>query len=223
MSYRSTVLEGISLVIFDCDGVLVDSELISNRVLADAMCKIGLRTSAKDAKVRFAGLTLANIVASVEGEIGRSLPPGWLQEFERARAEAFKTELREIPGALETVRLILRRGVAICAASQARVEKSILTLGLTGLLPYFEGKIFSSSMVPRPKPYPDLFLHAASQLRHEPKSCVVIEDTTSGLHAARAAGMRAYLYSKDADEATLREGGVNTFADMRKLPELLFA
>lgn len=214
--------EATSLVIFDCDGVLVDSEPISHRILAEAISGLGLPMSAAESQALFAGLTLADVVKVVEARVEKSLPEDWLGRFEHMRAEAFKTELREVPGATEAVRSLRQRGIASCVASQARLEKSVLTLGLTGLLPYFEGKIFSASMVARPKPYPDLFLHAARTMGYAPGRCVVVEDTMLGIIAARAAGMRVLAYAHDdVERATLGQSAESVFDEMRELPALL--
>ncbi|MGH9775662.1 MAG: HAD family hydrolase [Candidatus Acidiferrales bacterium] len=212
----------ISLVIFDSDGVLVDSEPISSRVLAQALSNLGIQMSAEESRARFTGLTMEDVENLVASELGKPLPPDWLANFLHARAEVFKTDLREIPGAGETVRMLSQCGFEMCVASQARIEKTLLTLQLTGLLPYFEGRIFSASMVRRPKPFPDLFLHAASEMGHAPESCAVIEDSLPGVRAAGAAGMTVFGYAPNSDGAwALERAGACVFDDIGKLPEIL--
>jgi len=213
----------ISLVIFDCDGVLVDSEEISNRVLAEAITEAGLAMTSKEARAAFTGYRLADIVTEIEHRLGKRLPDKWLSKFEERRARGFRSELREIPGATTAVRGVLGAGLSLCAASQARLEKSLLTLQLVGLLEYFEGKIFSASMVEHAKPFPDLFLYAAQKMGHCPENCVVIEDTVMGVTAAKKAGMRAFGYSGHGDAGPLRSAGAEVFDDMRLLPNLIAA
>jgi HAD superfamily hydrolase (TIGR01509 family) len=213
----------ISLVIFDCDGVLVDSEEISNRLLAEAITEAGFAMTAEEAHAAFRGYRLADIATYVESRLGQRLPDQWLSKFEERRAVAFRSELKEIPGATTAVRGILAAGLSICAASQARLEKSLLTLQLVGLLKYFEGKIFSASMVERGKPYPDLFLYAAQKMGHCPENCAVIEDTVMGVIAANKAGMHAFGHSGRGNTEALRSAGAEVFDDMRLLPNLIAA
>jgi HAD superfamily hydrolase (TIGR01509 family) len=211
----------ISLVIFDCDGVLVDSEPISNRVLSEAITEAGLPTTCEEAKASFSGHRLAEIVTSIETRLGKPLPDQWLAQFEERRAEAFRRELKEVSGASRAVPAIRASGLSICVASQARLEKSLLTLKLVGLLEYFEGNIFSASMVERGKPYPDLFLYAAGKMGHAPERCAVVEDSVLGINAARAARMRAFGYAGAGNACALRSAGAHVFREMRVLPGLL--
>jgi HAD superfamily hydrolase (TIGR01509 family) len=131
-------------------------------------------------------IELADIVASIETRLGKPLPDRWLAQFEERRAEAFRKELKEVSGATHAVTAILASGVSICVASQARFEKSLLTLKLVGLLEYFVGNIFSASMVERGKPYPDLFLYAAKKMGHAPERCAVVEDTVLGIKSSQS-------------------------------------
>ncbi len=211
----------LQLVIFDCDGVLVDSEVISNDVLARALTAEGLPTTLAEARRDYQGLLLADVVLRAQAKLGRALPEDWLQRYERDRAEAFHRELQPVPGAAEAVERISAAGVA-CVASQGKAEKTRLSLGVTGLRHLFRGDaLFSAYSVPRGKPAPDLFLHAAAAMEAKPSRCAVVEDTASGITAAVSAGMRALGYVADSDEAALREAGAEVLRSLGELPALL--
>jgi len=210
------------LVIFDCDGVLVDSEAISNDVLARSLTAEGLPTTLAEARQSYQGLLLADVVTGAEARLGRRLPRGWLECYERERADAFRRELKPIEGAAEAVASIRAAGVAVCVASQGKLEKTRLSLELTGLDHLFPPEArFSAESVARGKPYPDLFLLAASSMRAEPARCVVVEDTASGVSAARAAGMRALGFVADSEEAALLAAGAEPLRTLTELPMLL--
>jgi HAD superfamily hydrolase (TIGR01509 family) len=215
-------MHDLKLVIFDCDGVLVDSEPISNAVLARALNREGLETTAEQSRRDHQGLLLADIVARAEAKLGRSLPEDWTERFERDRAEVFHRELQPIPGAAEAVERATAAGLAVCVASQGKLEKTRLSLELTGLRRLFpEGALFSAYDVPRGKPYPDLFLHAAAKMGMSPSQSVVVEDTPSGVEAAVAAEMRVLGYGADSDEAALRAAGAEVFGSLNELSALL--
>jgi HAD superfamily hydrolase (TIGR01509 family) len=206
-------------VIFDCDGVLVDSEQLSNRVLARMLSEEGLQLSTAQSRARYQGRLLADIVADAEAQLGRRLPDGFAADYERLRDEAFRAGLRAVPGARQAVETVRDAGVAVCVASQGRLAKSELTLALTGLRELFgERAVFSAEMVARGKPHPDLFLHAAATMGAEPGRCAVVEDTPSGILAARAAAMRAIGLSADSDENALREAGAEIVHSMSEVP-----
>jgi HAD superfamily hydrolase (TIGR01509 family) len=192
------------LVVFDCDGVLVDSEGISNAVLVQMLAREGLELTVAESRERHQGKLLGEIVAVVEAELGRPLPPDWPPEYERERDAAFRERLQPVPGARAAVEAVRRTGAAICVASQGRVAKTELTLTLTGLRDLFpDGTLFSAEQVPRGKPHPDLFLHAARSMGADPARCAVVEDSASGVQAARAAGMRVLGYTADSDARAL--------------------
>jgi HAD superfamily hydrolase (TIGR01509 family) len=213
---------GLQLVIFDCDGVLVDSEAISCGVLASMLSAEGLATTLAQARRDYQGLRLDEVLASVEAKMGRALPDDWLARYEHERAETFRRDLKPVPGAAEAVACVAAAGVAVCVASQGKLEKTRLTLGLTGLLGLFaQDALFSAHSVPRGKPHPDLFLWAASAMGAEPARCAVVEDTPTGVTAAVAAGMRTLGYCADGDETALREAGAELVASLDQLPALL--
>ncbi|MGH2891777.1 MAG: HAD family hydrolase [Solirubrobacteraceae bacterium] len=209
------------LVIFDCDGVLVDSEQISNTVLAEALSGLGLAISAQEAHDRYRGMFLSEIRADAERRLGAPLPPGFLEGFDRDREEAFRASLEPVPGAATAVREVRAMGFDVCVASQGRLSKTELTLSITGLRDLFgPDALFSAHSVARGKPAPDLFLHAAATMGYEPGRCVVVEDTMIGVQAALAAGMRPIAYAPGGGEAA-RAAGVETVGALRELPALL--
>jgi HAD superfamily hydrolase (TIGR01509 family) len=212
----------VELVIFDCDGVLVDSEAISNQVLAAMLTEEGLATTAPQARSEYQGSLLSDVVTRAEEQLGRALPEGWLARYEATRDAAFRLELRPIDGAREAVECIRCAGVPVCVASQGKLEKTRLTLRLTGLDHLFPERVrFSAHSVKNGKPAPDLFLHAAASMKVEPRRCAVIEDTASGVRAAVAAGMRAFGFSADSDEQALCDAGAQSLRSLDQLPRLL--
>jgi HAD superfamily hydrolase (TIGR01509 family) len=207
------------LVIFDCDGVLVDSEVISNRVLAEMLTGEGLPTTLTQARRDYQGLLLADVVTRAEEKLGRTLPEDWLARYETERTAAFRLELEPVAGAAETIQRISMAGIGVCVASQGKLSKTSLSLALTGLDHLFPGPArFSAYSVAHGKPAPDLFLHAASSMGAEPAACVVVEDTPSGVTAAVSAGMRGVGYAADSDERALRDAGATEI--LRSLDEL---
>jgi HAD superfamily hydrolase (TIGR01509 family) len=209
-------------VIFDCDGVLVDSENIANRVLAEVFTECGLPTTPEQAVAEYKGRILRDVAARAEANLGGPLPEGWVDKFESARADAFRAELKAVDGAAEAVRAVRDAGVQACVATQGKPNKTELTLGLTGLRELFdENAIFTAYGVERGKPFPDLFLHAASSMGVEPDFCVVIEDTELGVEAAVAAGMDVFGYAGDYDPVKLAAAGAIPFRSMHHLPALI--
>lgn len=215
-------MENPRLVIFDCDGVLVDSEVISNRVLAEMLSAQGLPTTLAQARGAYQGLLLAEVAEVAERRLGRALPEGWLAQFERERAAVFRRELEAVGGAAETVERVGTAGIAVCVASQGKLAKTELSLELTGLRHLFpDHALFSAYEVARGKPHPDLFLHAAQAMGVPAADCVVVEDTPSGVTAAVAAGMPVFGYAADSDEGALRRAGATIIGSLNELPQLL--
>jgi HAD superfamily hydrolase (TIGR01509 family) len=210
------------LVIFDCDGVLVDSESISNGVLAEMLSAEGLPTTLAQARRDYQGLLLAEVRTRAQEQLGRQLPEDWLGRYEQRRAAVFRAELQPVPDAAQAVRAVDAAGLAACVASQGKLAKTRLSLELTGLRELFaDGQLFSAESVPRGKPHPDLFLHAAEAMGVEPARSVVVEDTPSGVTAAVAAGMRAIGYAADSDERALAGAGAEIIHSLRELPRRL--
>jgi HAD superfamily hydrolase (TIGR01509 family) len=215
-------MSGRCLVIFDCDGVLVDSEVISNEVLARMLCEEGLPTTLAEARRDYQGLLLGEVLERAESKLERPLEPGWLDRYERERREAFERELEPVLGARQAVERIVQAGMTKCVASQGKLEKTRLSLELTGLRDLFEERmLFSAHSVARGKPHPDLFLYAAQSMGVDPAECVVVEDTPSGVTAAVSAGMRAIGYAADSDETALRLAGAEIIHSLEDLAVLL--
>ncbi|MDX6568662.1 MAG: hypothetical protein QOH15_1240 [Gaiellales bacterium] len=215
-------MNGLQLVIFDCDGVLVDSEVISNEVLARALTAEGLATTLAESRRDYQGLLLADVVSRAQEKLGRALPEDWLERYERNRNEAFHRKLMAVAGAADAVRRITAAEVSVCVASQGKLEKIQLSLQLTGLSNLFRpDTLFSAYAVPRGKPHPDLFLHAATAMKAAPSRAVVVEDTASGVTAAVSAGMRVLGYAADSDERALSREGAEILHCMEELPSRL--
>ncbi|MFO1157524.1 MAG: HAD family phosphatase [Reyranellaceae bacterium] len=212
------------LAIFDCDGVLVDSEPIANASFSAALRAQGIDWSIEETMRRLIGRSLKSCVEIVEAEIGRKLPDDFVDKMQVATYGSFRdAPLRPIEGVKDAVLALQAAGIETCVASSGAVEKMRFTLGLTGLWDLFGGRVFSSSQVPRGKPFPDLFLHTALSLNVQPFDCVVIEDSVPGVQAARSAGMRvlAYAAAPYADRAGLAAAGGRLFDDMTLLPGLV--
>jgi HAD superfamily hydrolase (TIGR01509 family) len=206
------------LVIFECDGVLVDSDRIALPIQAERITALGLPTTYDDCVRDFLGLGMPETLLILEERLGRPLPPGWEKELDAAVGEAFRRELRPVAGVAEALDQI---DLPTCIASSGSQEKMHLTLGLTGLRERFQGRIFSADEVTHGKPAPDLFLHAASRMNIAPNRCVAVEDSPFGVAGAVAAGMRAFGYAEDGDGEALAAAGATVFNSMAELPALL--
>jgi HAD superfamily hydrolase (TIGR01509 family) len=213
------VADRFELVIFDCDGVLVDSERIAVRVEAEVLSELGWPLTEAEIVERFMGRTAEFMDQAIEAELGDRLPGDWREEFQRRYRAAFDAGLAPVDGIVEALDQI---PVPTCVASSGSHDKLRFTLGRTGLYRRFEGKIFSGYEVADGKPAPDLFLHAAARMGVEPARCAVVEDSRFGVLAARAAGMRAFGYAGGLCPPELLAGpGTVVFHDMRELPRLL--
>lgn len=229
-----------SLVIFDCDGVLVDSEALAAQAFAEELAQIGLPWTVSDLDMRFRGLSLRDCLSLVEREWG-PLPDAFLTGLNARTYERFERDLRAVPGVHLVVEALVRAKIPYCVASSGSHEKMRLTLGLTGLLPFFEGRLFSADQVARGKPAPDLFLFAAREIGIPIDHSVVIEDSLPGAQAGVSAGARVLGFCpsipaesrelsrsqvRSAQELlrhreTLAKWGVFSFASMSDLPHLL--
>lgn len=211
----------MKLVIFDCDGVLVDSERLAIKVDARVLARLGWPISEAEIIDRFVGVSENDFRAAIESRLGRDFSAEWKAEFEPLYEAAFAAELVPVDGIVEALDRI---SIPACVASSGSHEKMRFTLGLTGLYDRFKGRIFSATEVARGKPYPDLFLYAASRMGVDPRDCVVIEDSGNGVRAARAAGMKVFAYAGGVTPAEKLEGpGTTVFTNMRQLPDLLSA
>ncbi|WP_193181262.1 HAD family hydrolase [Nisaea sediminum] len=210
------------LVIFDCDGVLVDSEAIANRCTAEAMTQAGVPILPEEALKRFLGGKLTFIQKDVEAMIGRELGDDWVPKIYAKQFALYRKELRAIPGIDRALTRISDAGKKICVGSNGPVEKMEVTLGVTNLKRHFRGAIFSADMVGIPKPQPDLYLYCAERMGVAPERCVVVEDSPTGARAGIAAGMRVFGYSAAHGPDGLAEVGVHAlFDDMADLPGML--
>ncbi len=209
----------LSLVIFDCDGVLVDSERLSVRVEGEILSELGWPLTPDEIVARFVGRTEAHMHAEVERHLGH--PVDWDQVFAPRYRAAFEAELTPVPGIEAVLDALL---VPSCVASSGTHERMRMTLGLTGLWPRFDGRIFSATEVARGKPAPDVFLHAARRMGVKPSRCAVVEDSASGVAAGRAAGMSVYAFASGVTRAEqLAADGVEVFEEMAELQALLAA
>jgi HAD superfamily hydrolase (TIGR01509 family) len=210
------------LVIFDCDGILVDTEGLGNRRLADWLTEAGYTIAYEDCRRRFAGRSMVSIKAEVETE-GVLLGADFVERWNLALPDLFANGVEPVPYVRDFIADVQAAELAFCVATSARITKMQITLGATGLLPLFEGRMFSATMVDRGKPAPDLFLHAAKTMGFESRDCVVIEDSVAGTQAGVAAGMRVFSYCGDpmADRDGLKAAGGILFDDMRDLAGLV--
>ena len=210
------------LVIFDCDGILVDTENLANRRLTEWLTAAGYPTSFEYCRKNFSGHSMVSVQKVVEAT-GVSLGADFVDRWNAGLPDLFAHGVEAVPYVREFVEAVRAAGIAYCVATSARVSKMHITLGQTGLLPLFEHALFSSTMVGRGKPFPDLFLHAAKTMGFAPADCIVIEDSVAGTQAGIAAGMRVFSYHGDplSDRDGLAEAGGILFDDMRDLAGLV--
>jgi HAD superfamily hydrolase (TIGR01509 family) len=208
----------IRSVIFDCDGVLVDTEPISNRVLARLLTEAGLPTSAEESVRDYRGRAMPSVIADATRRLGRPLGFDVAARYYAEIEEIFRRGLDPVVG---VVAALDRIDLPNCVASSGPHHKMEVTLRATGLWDRFDGRIFSSTEVAAGKPAPDLFLYAAARMGFEPSSTAVVEDSLAGVRAAVAAGMRALAFARDSDPAPLAAAGGEPFGEMAELPGLL--
>ncbi|MDX8477114.1 HAD family phosphatase [Mesorhizobium sp. VK24D] len=211
------------LVIFDCDGVLVDTENLANKRLAEWLSAAGFATTFEYCRKNFSGRSMVSVQKEIEAATAVRLGADFVERWNAGLPDLFAHGVEAIPHVRDFIEKVLAAGIAYCVASSARVSKMHITLGQTGLLPLFEHAMFSSTMVGRGKPFPDLFLHAARTMGFAPADCIVIEDSVAGTQAGIAAGMRVFSYHADpfSDRDGLAEAGGILFNDMRELAGLV--
>lgn len=217
----------LGLVIFDCDGVLVDSEPISLGCLTAGLNRIGVDIDVETVRARFAGTAMPSIMEHVARDYGIAAPDGFVAAVKAETLRAFDDGLEAMPDVAAAVAAL---PLPYCVASSSDPVRLRHSLGLTGLLPLFEGRIYSATMVSRGKPAPDLFLYAAQAMGFAPEGCLVIEDSVPGVTAARAAGMRVAGFTggghwiHDRSGADLIEAGaMRVFPELGILSELIAA
>jgi HAD superfamily hydrolase (TIGR01509 family) len=205
------------LVVFDCDGVLVDSERLAVQTEAKILSRLGWPLTESDIVQRFVGRSAAYMHQAIENHLGRTID--WDLEFEARYLEVFERELVAVPGVVAALNQIT---TPTCVASSGSHERMQFTLGHTGLLDRFEGRIFSADEVARGKPAPDVFLFAAQRMGVPPDRCAVIEDSVSGVRAGLAAGMSVFAFASSVTSAEhLSIGDAVIFDNMRDLPAML--
>ena len=214
-------------ILFDCDGVLVDSELITNRVLHAMLNESGWTLSEDECMRIFIGKTVRSETARIEAETGKPLTDAWMAAFYERRNTRLRAELVAISGALEAVRAVhtqLQGQIAV--ASGADKPKVLMQLEKVGMLPYFGAHVFSGHDLPRTKPWPDVYLAAAASLGGDPARCLVIEASVPGLTAGVRAGATVWGYcprvnAHSTPESLMTAGASMVFDDMADLPRLL--
>ena len=214
-------------VLFDCDGVLVDSEPITNGVLRDMLEELGWKLSAQECMRIFVGKAVKDERGLIEAHTGQALTEGWMLRFRERRNQGLMLGVQPISGALQAVVQLHERfeGRIACASGADRFKVE-LQLEKCGLMPYFKGRIFSGHETPRSKPAPDVYLAAAQALGVQPARCVVVEDTATGVMAGVAAGAVVLGYSPneaghDAPQVLRSAGAGYVFTDMAQLPDLI--
>ncbi|MGO4523691.1 HAD family hydrolase [Microvirga sp. 2MCAF35] len=208
------------LLIFDCDGVLVDSEPLSCRIDAEVLTECGVPYTAQDVAREFTGVSIKDQIARIESERGIRLPEDFTERLNRTLFARFETDLKPIAGVRDA---ILSLPVPRCVASSSIPERIALSLRVTGLSDLFD-HIFSSTQVARGKPAPDLFLYAAQRMSTRPEDCLVIEDSVAGVQAAVAAGMRVIGFTDgghcgpEHGERLRQAGALHIVEHMEDLP-----
>jgi HAD superfamily hydrolase (TIGR01509 family) len=182
----------IQLVIFDCDGVVIDSEVISARVLISHLSSVGVNVDVAHFRTHFLGRSFPKVVAEVRALYGATLPDDFESSYRATLLKAFEHELKPMPGVLE---MLAALPFASCIATSSSPPRARRSLELTGLLPHFEGRIYTASEVANGKPAPDLFYYAAQQMGIAPECCLVVEDSVPGIKAALAASMRVLHFT----------------------------
>jgi len=207
------------LVIFDCDGVVVDSERIVFEVFGSFIRSLGVHLSEAETREQFLGRALPECMTIVERLSGKPVPTGALERYCADRDRVLREQVQPVEGIREVLEQLT---IPFCIASSGGHDKMRITLGATKLMPFFEGRLFSATEVPRGKPAPDIFLFAAERMGAAPTHTAVVEDSINGVLAGCAAGMTVFGFVDLTAPAKLIEAGASrTFDDMRELPALL--
>ena len=205
-------------VIFDCDGVLVDSEWLASRVEGELLRELGVELTVEQVHELFLGKTVSGVLDIVAARRGAPLPSEFTYNWAFATARTFVRELQPIPFVRGVVERLRDAGHRLAVASQSPLARVRLSLEVTGLAEFFGDHLYVTTMVARPKPAPDVYLLAASRLGAAPGDCLVIEDSPAGAAAARAAGMQALGYAPGNTAEAMRARGVPVLRSMDELP-----
>ena len=211
-------MENIKCIIFDCDGVLVDSEIIGNQILISMAKEFGLEMTIETAIEKFNGRSLKDCFNQIENLINKKLPNDFETEYRKKTFEAFKNELKPING---VKKFIDGLNVSYCVASSGPIEKIVLNLTTTELINKFENKIFSSYQINSWKPEPEIFLFAAKEMGYEINECIVIEDSKAGIISAKKGGFKVYGFANKHNENELKEEGAIIFYSFEELENIL--
>ncbi len=210
----------IRLVIFDCDGVLIDSESLSNRIVAEEVTKLGLPMTHAESMATFVGYTLEDMPAIIEPRLGRAVPPGWVDQVRQALIAAFG-DIQTIAGAEAALHAVAALPLPFRVASNSSHEEMAAKFAATGLAPLFDGRRHSALDVSRGKPSPDVFLAAAAAEGVPPAACLVVEDSLPGVRAAVSAGMQVVGLAPGTDGSPLRAAGAEIIHSLAELAPLV--
>ncbi|MFA5327006.1 MAG: HAD-IA family hydrolase [Prolixibacteraceae bacterium] len=205
-------------IIFDNDGILVDSEAISSQVFIEMAKELGVKINLEFAIENFSGVSIKSTLEYISNKAGKELSDDFEKEFRRRTFELFKTDLKPVKG---VAKLLDKITVPYCVASSGPREKLQLSLQTTNLLAKFENRIYSSYDIGSWKPNPEIFLYAAKEMGYEPNKCAVIEDSLAGVKAAKAGGFDVFAFANERNKKTMQELGATVFFDMNELYELL--
>lgn len=208
----------VKCIIFDCDGVLVDTEKIGNGILLEMAQEYGFKMELEDAYRNFNGRNLKDCFKHIEESIEQKLPETFETEYREKSFEAFKTQVKPMEG---VVAYINELKIPYCVASSGPMDKIRLNLEVAGLLEKFEGKMFSSYLINSWKPEPGIFLHAAKEMGFEVKDCIVVEDSKAGVKAGISGGFKVYGFANGFNNEDLKEEGAELFNSYEELRKLL--
>ena len=211
-------MKKVHCIIFDCDGTLVDSEPLTNKVIAEMAGELGIKMTWEEATSLWGGKTIDAVVYGMKEMSGKDLPEDWVSRLVQNVSNAYKYDLVPMDGISEVLDSLK---IATCVASNGRPGHVENSLKITGLYKYFQGKVYTASEVKYPKPAPDLFLYAVDKMKVSREECVIIEDSIPGITAAVRAGIRVLGLVKMTSKKEIVEAGAEPFTNMRELPRLL--
>ena len=211
-------MKNVKCIIFDCDGILIDSETIANQVLLSMSAPFGLKMTMEEAVKNFNGRRLKNIFEQIEKLTDKKLPDSFETDFRKQTFEAFKTDLKAVKGVRKFIENL---SVPYCVASSGPVEKITLNLTTTRLIQNFENRIFSSYEINSWKPDPEIFIHACNQMGFKKEECIVIEDSVAGVIAGVKGGFKVFALANENNAQDLRDEGATVFYNYEELETIL--